>query len=214
MVRKSSGLIGAIGGFLGPILLVVGMALTIGPTAEARDGSALLDHGVPATGTVIDKTIKTGGRYSSRYAILDVLYTSDIGLPEEVSLPWCGEPEDLSIGDDVPVLYDPDDLTNAGFTDCPFETEGMGYLIVGIVLLVLGTAGVLKAWQAGGWKRRRWPVALAILGLLIAAASFSEDCECREFVYTGGALIILGIVPVVAGRDRVVPPIPESESSV
>lgn len=67
-------------------------------------------------------------------------------------------------------------------------------LVIGIVAVALGTLVVLRAWRAAGWRWRRAGIAMAIIGGIAAAASFSENCDCGELLYFNVALVVIGVV--------------------
>jgi hypothetical protein len=74
------------------------------------------------------------------------------------------------------------------------QEDGTVVLVIGIVAIVLGTFLVLRAWHSGGWKRRRWGIPVALLGLILLAASFDGNCECSGMVYIGASMALIGIV--------------------
>jgi hypothetical protein len=73
-------------------------------------------------------------------------------------------------------------------------------LVIGIVATVLGTAVVLRAWRASEWKARRAGIPIALIGAFMAAASFSENCDCGQLLYFSVALVMIGGVAQFAPR--------------
>ncbi|HEV3472700.1 MAG TPA: hypothetical protein VG408_05775, partial [Actinomycetota bacterium] len=72
-------------------------------------------------------------------------------------------------------------------------------LAIGVTALALGTYVVLRTWARAGWKRRRVVgIPLFLVGAIFAAAAFSDNCECREMIYFGLALVTIGAIAQVA----------------
>lgn len=72
-------------------------------------------------------------------------------------------------------------------------------LVIGIAALALGTYVVSRTWASGGWKRRRVVgIPLFLVGAIFAAGAFSDECECREMIYFGLALVTIGAIAQVA----------------
>lgn len=185
----------------GIAFLVGGMAISIGAPADAREARALAERGVTTVATITDGELREGiGRGSSRYAVLDVEYVDEFGVVSQADgIIYCGEPEDVAVGDELEVTYDPEDLVPAQFSQCEHSQEITIPLVIGIAALLTGTILVLRDWWTRGWKRR-WLVGvpLVILGLLFIGTSF--DPGYQELIYTGSALVLIGIVPIVVPR--------------
>lgn len=189
--------------FLGIVLMVAGLAVSVGAPAEARDARVLAARGMETTATVTKVTIKGGGKSSSRHAVVDVDYEDSFGVPVTASgVIYCGDGDEIAIGDKVEITYDPEEQAPTQFTACPQSQAIAIPTIIGIVVLAAGTICVLWGWRARGWKRRWWGIALAILGILFAGTSSQDDCNCSELVYTGVALVVVGAVPLVAPRPH------------
>lgn len=188
---------------LGIALLVGGMALSVGAPSDARAASLLAERGVITTATVSDLSVREGGRYSGPIAVADVEFLDEFGLLKESSgITYCGEAEDVSVGDEVEITYDPEQVAPTQFAECEQSQEITIPLVIGIIVIGAGTLCVLWAWRASGWRRRWWGIATLIVGILFAGTSFEEDCRCSELVYTGAALIVIGTVPLIAPRFR------------
>lgn len=187
----------------GIAFLVGGMAISIGAPADARDARALAERGVATAATITDREIREGvGRGSSTYAVVDVEFVDEFGVVSQADgIIYCGEPEDVGVGDEVEVTYDPEELVPAQFTECEQSQEITIPLIIGVAALLTGTIMVLRFWWTRGWKRR-WllGVPLVILGLLFVGTSF--DPGYQELIYTGSALVLIGIVPIFAPRPE------------
>lgn len=197
------------GTIAGIALLVLGMALSIGPAAEERLARVLEERGVHSTATVEGKTIKTGGRSRSSYPVLDIEFLTDIGFHEENGLIFCGEIEEYEVGDEIEVIYDPEDPANVNFVEC-HRVEEMSWLsMIGVGALAAGGFFVLKDWHGARWKRGRLVGApLALVGFLFTGASFDPNCACPETLAFGVALAGIGVVAVIGRaitRDAVVP---------
>ena len=186
---------------IGIALLVGGMAVSIGAPSDARDARVLADRGIDVPATITDLSIREGGRYSSPYAIVDIEFEDEFGVPQEASgIIYCGEPEDISMSEEVEITYDPEEVAPPQFTDCKQSQEITIPLIIGIVVIAAGTVCVLWDWRARGWGRRWWGIPIFILGILFAGASLEGDFSYPELVYTGAALTVIGFVQVVAPR--------------
>ena len=188
---------------VGIALLIGGMALSIGAPSDARDARVLAERGVDTTAVVTDKSIRGGGRGSSPYAVVDVEFQDELGTSHESSgIVYCGETQDIAVGDEVEITYDPDEVAPPQFTECPQSRETTIPVIIGIVVIGAGTLVVLWDWGSNGFRPRWWGVLWLILGILFFGTSFEGDCRCPELIYTGGALVIIGVVPLVAPRKR------------
>jgi hypothetical protein len=187
---------------IGIAFLVGGMAVSVGAPSDAREARQLEANGVTTTAEVTDVAIRrSGGRGSSRHAVLEVAFEDEFGVPAEASgFPFCGEPESVFVGDEVEIVYDPDDTEVAQHEACDPSTEITIPLVIGIVAILIGTYFVLRAWRANGWRRRWVGAIVLVLGILFVGTSLEEDCECFETIYTGGALVVIGAVPLVAPR--------------
>ncbi len=191
--------------FLGIVLMVAGMAVSVGAPAEARDARVLAARGVETIATVTKVDIKGGGRGLSRHAVVDLDYEDSFGIPATASgVIYCGDEDELTVGDKARITYDPEEQVPEQFTACPQSQAITIPTIIGVVVLAAGTVGVLWGWRGGGWKRRWLGIPLVILGILFAGTSSQEDCNCTEFVYTGAALVVVGAVPMVAPRPHVI----------
>lgn len=185
---------------LGIAFLVLGMAVSIGAPADAREARLLAERGVEAPATVTAVTIRTGPS-SDTYASVDVEFRDEFGLLEEsLDVIYCGEPEAISVGDRVKLVYDPQEVAAPQFAECEHSQEVTIPLIIGIAALAVGTGCVLWAWRASRWRRRWWGIAILVVGAVFMGSSFDDDCSCRDVVYTGGALVVIGTVPLVAPR--------------
>jgi hypothetical protein len=192
----------------GIAFVVGGMALSVGPAADARDARTLADRGVETTATVVGGEIRKES--GDPYAVVDVEYLDELGASTRANgIVYCGEPGDVAVGDEVVVTYDPEEIVPAQFSECEHSQESTIPLVIGIVGLAIGTAMVLRSWWTRRW-RRRWSVGipLVILGILVVGTSF--DPGYAELVYTGGALIVIGVVPMVAPRRAETPELPVS----
>lgn len=173
------------GWLLGLALLAGGLALSAGPTGEARRERALLDEGVETSATV----------ERARGAYLDVAFTDERGRSRTASVPSCGDRADEQAGDGVEISYDPDDPAVARLSDCPRDSALVTTILlgVGVVALCGGTVVVLRAWRASGWRWRLVGVPLAVVGALFVATSRAPDCYCNEMIYFGGSLVVVGL---------------------
>lgn len=186
---------------LGIALFVGGMAVSIGAPSDAREARVLAERGISTTATITDLSVRGGGRRSSPYAVADVEFQDEFGLPAESSgIIYCGEHEEISVGDEVEITYDPEEVAKPQFTECPHSQEITIPLVIGIVVLAAGTLCVLWAWRGRGWRWRWAGIAPLILGILFVGTSFQDDGQYAELIYTGAALIIIGAVPLVAPR--------------
>ena len=187
---------------LGIAFLVGGMALSVGAPADAREARMLAERGVETTATVTDVAIRHEPS-GAAYAVVDVEFRDGLGLSEDAfDVIYCGEPEAISVGDGVEITYDPEGVAAPQFTKCEHSREITIPLLIGIATLAAGTSCVLWAWRANRWRGRWWGVAILIVGAVFVGASLDDDCECSDFVYTGGALVVIGTVPLVAPRRR------------
>lgn len=188
---------------IGIAFLVGGMALSVGAPADARQARLLAERGIEATATVTDVTIESAGGLTSDYAVVDVEFRDESGSVERaLDVIYCGEPEAISVGDDVEITYDPEAVAASQFAECEHSQEIAIPLIIGIAALAAGTFCALWAWRASRWRRRWWGIGILIVGAVLAGASFDDNCECPDFVYTGAALVVVGTVPLVAPRRR------------
>lgn len=74
-------------------------------------------------------------------------------------------------------------------------------LIVGVIALAFGVLAVLRAWRNSGWRYRHVVgIPIALLGALFVATSFSADCDCKETIYFGVALVVIGVVAQFSPR--------------
>lgn len=189
--------------FLGIVLLIGGMALSVGAPSEAREARLLAERGVDTTAIITELSVRGGGRQSSPYAVVDVEFQGELGLSaQSPGIIYCGEPEEISVGDEVEITYDPEEVAHTQFTECPQSQEITIPLIIGIAVLAAGTSCVLWAWKGRGWKRRWLGIPPLILGVLFVGTSFQDDGQYAELIYTGSALIIIGAAPLVAPRRR------------
>ncbi|MDQ4025772.1 MAG: DUF3592 domain-containing protein [Actinomycetota bacterium] len=188
---------------LGIAFLVGGMAVSIGAPADAREARLLAERGVETTATVTDVTIRRGPS-GKEYAVADLEFRDESGSSRQSSdVVYCEEPEAISVGDGVEITYDPEEVAATQFADCEQSQEITIPLLIGIAALAAGTVCVLWAWRASHWRRRWWGIAILTVGAVLAGASFDDDCECSEFVYTGAALVVIGTAPLVAPRRSV-----------
>ena len=189
---------------LGIALFIGGMAVSVGAPFEAREARMLAARGIETTATITEKEVRGGGRYSSPYAQVDIELEDEFGIPSEASgIIFCGEPEEVSVGDRVQITYDPENVAPPQFTECPQSQAVTIPTIIGVVVLAGGTLTLLLDWKARPWKRRWLGIPILVLGILFVGTSVEEDCNCKEAVYTGGALILLGAVPLVVPRKTV-----------
>ncbi len=187
---------------LGIAFLVGGMAVSIGAPADAREARLLAERGVETTATVTDVTIRRGPS-GGAYAVVDLEFRDGSGSSEQASgVIYCGEPEEISVGDGVEITYDPEGVAATQFAECEHSQEITIPLLIGIAALAAGTLCVLWAWRANRWRRRWWGIAILTVGVVLAGASFDDDCSCQDFVYTGAALVVIGTVPLVVPRRR------------
>lgn len=185
---------------IGIALLVGGMAVSVGAPADARAARALAERGIETTATVTDVTVRRGAA-GGHYAQADVEFRDGSGsLQQALDIIYCGESDAVAVGDEVEITYDPQEVAAPQFAECEHSQEITIPLIIGIVVLAAGTVCVLWAWKAMRWRRRWWGIAILIVGAVFVGASFDANCSCREFVYTGAALVVIGTVPLVAPR--------------
>lgn len=72
-------------------------------------------------------------------------------------------------------------------------------VVIGVAALTFGTYVVARAWASGGWRRRRVVgIPVLLVGTLFVAAALSDDCDCRETIYFGLALVTVGAIAQVA----------------
>ena len=188
---------------IGIAFLVGGMAVSVGAPAEAREARLLAERGTETTATVTDVTIERAGGLTSDYAVVDLEFRDASGSSRwSFDVIYCGEPEAISVGDVVEITYDPEEVAAPQFAECEQSQEITIPLIIGIAALAAGTLCVLWAWRASRWRRRWSGIAILIVGVVFAGASFDDDCGCSEVVYTGAALVVIGTVPLVAPRQR------------
>jgi peptidoglycan/LPS O-acetylase OafA/YrhL len=79
--------------------------------------------------------------------------------------------------------------------------------VIGVAALLIGTIIVLRFWWTRNWARR-WSIGAASLILGVLFVGTSLDSEYAEAVYTGGALVVIGVVPMVAPRRAEKPELP------
>jgi uncharacterized membrane protein len=191
--------------------LVIGMALTVGPGVEARETRRLEEAGERTMATVVDEFVTDRGRRLGTEIRLAVEFSDEFGIPYDATIKYCGEPGDKVPGDEVEIVYDPESLEIIDdpnktplvrYTGCGFIKEPLLLMSFGGVALVVGTVLVLWVWKGSGWKRRRIGIVLVVIGLFTGAASFSENCDCQELVYTSAAVVVIGAVPMIAGRPK------------
>ncbi|MFP5353245.1 MAG: hypothetical protein ACLGIB_11880 [Actinomycetota bacterium] len=188
---------------LGIALFVLGMAVSIGAPSDANDARLLEARGVDTTATVTDVTIRQLTRRTSPYAEVAIAYEDELGLPREDSgLPYCGEADEAAVGMEVEITYDPDDVVEPRFVECPGSQEVTIPLVIGVVVLGAGTFTILAAWRARGLRRRWLGVPIAIVGVLFMGTALDEECRCREAIYTGGGLAIIGTAGLVLPRKK------------
>ncbi|MEA2433859.1 MAG: hypothetical protein QOG54_1316 [Actinomycetota bacterium] len=181
-------------------LFVIGFAMTIGAPSDARKAQTLVDSGVHTTATITGGSTRRFGPGRVESFTVDIEFQDDIGFTVTDSFPYCGDPDTTQAGDKVEIVYDPDDTENVEFAQCRHSTNETVAFFIGLVTLVIGTFAILWRWRTGGWKHRRWGIALMVLGLFFGAASFAENCECKELVYSSAALVVLGTVPQFGRR--------------
>lgn len=185
---------------IGIALLVGGMALSIGAPFEAREARLLAARGIDTTATVTRVDIQRLSR-GSRTAHVDVEFEDEFGLSATGSdVIYCGDADSVAVGDRVVITYDPEEVAPPQFAECPQSQEITIPLVIGVVVMAAGTFVVLRTWRASGWRRRWWGIPILIVGVLFVGTSFEDDCRCRELAYTGGALVLIGTVPLVAPR--------------
>ena len=186
---------------LGIALFVLGMAVSIGAPSDANDARLLESRGVDTIATVTDVTIRQLTRRTSSYAEVELTYEDEVGLAQEESgIPYCGEPDEVAIGMEVEITYDPEGEVEPRFVRCPGSQEVTIPLIIGVVVLAGGTFVILAAWRERGLRRRWLGVPIAIVGVLFMGTALDEECRCREAVYTGGGLAIIGAAGLVLPR--------------
>ena len=189
---------------LGIALLVLGMAVSIGAPSDAREARLLAERGIETTATVSHVTIREALGSGSPYAVVDLEFRDESGSVEQaLGVIYCGEPEAISVGDGLEITYDPEEIAAPQFTECEHSQEITIPLLIGIAALAAGTFCVLRVWRATRWRKRWWGIAPLIVGAVFVGASFDDDCSCSEVVYTGGALVVIGTVPLVAPRRTV-----------
>jgi hypothetical protein len=171
--------------------LIGGMAASIGASADARTVSLLNDRGIHTTAKVVGGRVERVG--GNRIATLDLEFQDEFGLTAEASRGYCGDPEEKQVGDEIGIVYNPDDTTVVLYEDCHYSATEYVAVTIGIVALILGAFLTLRAWRSSGWKRHRVVgIPLVILGVLFIGTAYSEDCNCREASYTGAAMVIIG----------------------
>jgi hypothetical protein len=186
---------------LAAAFFIGGFAASIGAPADARTAQRLESVGVHTAATITDRRTDRSGAAS--FAKLDVAYQDDAGSSYEESLDYCGSLADLPVGETIEIVYDPDDPKVFHYADCNYPAHETIAFVAGLLALILGTFLVLRAWRFSGWKLRRWVgIPLVILGFLFAATSFTDDCGCAELIYTGGALMLIGLVAQFGRQNR------------
>ena len=198
---------------LGIALFVLGMAVSIGAPSDANDARLLEARGVETTATVTDVSIKQLTRRTSSFAEVMFTYEDEFGVPQEDSgIPYCGEPDEVTVGMKVRITYDPEGVVEPRFGGCPGSQEVTIPLIIGVVVLAAGTLVILAAWRSRGLRRRWLGVPIAIVGVLFMGTALDEECRCREAVYTGGGLAIIGTGGLILPRRALSaePPTPEA----
>lgn len=179
---------------VGIALLVGGMAVSIGAPADAREARLLAERGIETTAAVTDVTLRS----SPEYAVVDLEFRDESGSFRQSSdMIYCGEPEAISVGDEVAVIYDAEGVARPQFADCEQSQEIAIPLLIGVGGTAAGTFCLVWAWKAKRWSRRWWGIPIFAVGVVLAAASFDDDCDCGEFVYTGVALVVVGAAPWV-----------------
>lgn len=178
----------------GIALLVGGMAVSIGAPSDAREARLLAERGMEVTATVTDVILRS----SPEYAVVDLEFRDESGSSRQSSdITYCGEPETISVGDEVTVIYDPEGVAGPQFAECEQSQEIAIPLLIGVGGTAAGTICVLWAWKAKRWRSRAWAIPIFVAGAVLAGASFDDDCDCGEFVYTGVALVVVGTAPWV-----------------
>lgn len=181
-------------------LLALGMALTAGASDSAHDARVFDYRGQEATARVTGTTVGPDERPR-----LAVEFSDDIGFSSETEIRPCDAVADAQPGDEIVVVYDPDDLSLAHPAECELTTQGpLGLLLPGIASLALGTFLVIRAWGLAEWKWRRIVgIPIVVFGALMGATALTEpDCFCLEFVYFGAALVIIGVVAQIGPGRR------------
>ena len=197
---------------LGIALFVLGMAVSIGAPSDANDARLLAARGVDTTATVTDVTIRQLSRRTSSFAEVAITYEDEFGLTqEETGIPYCGEPDEVAIGKKVGITYDPEDVVETRFAECPGSQEVTIPLIIGVVVLGAGTFVILAAWRARGLRRRWLGVPIAIVGVLFMGTALDEECRCQEAIYTGGGMTIIGTAGLILPRRGVAAGAPTPE---
>lgn len=185
---------------LGVLLLLLGMVFTIGPGGEAEETRRLADEGERATATVTAVDITGGGKGGSPIAYLDVEFQDDIGLASETNVMYCGDEDDKKVGDEVDIVYLPEDVSVAEHTACKRLSNASPFVIGGVLAIAIGTVLILRGWALSRWKRPLWGVPLAVLGVLFVGTALSDDCYCRQAIYFGAALGAIGVVVLLGSR--------------
>ena len=186
---------------LGIALFVLGMAVSIGAPSDANDARLLEARGVETTATIMEVEIRQLSRRTSSFAEVDLTYEDELGLTRhETDIPYCGERDEVAVGTEVELVYDPEEVVTPRFVQCPGSQEVTIPLIIGVVVLGAGTLVIVAAWRARGLRRRWLGAPIAIVGLLFMGTAVDEECRCREAIYTGGALVIIGAAGLVVPR--------------
>lgn len=186
---------------LGIALFVLGMAVSIGAPSDAHDARLLEARGVDTSATVTEVAIRRLTRRTSSFAEVDVTYEDEFGLPrEESDIAYCGEPDEIAVGNEVEITYDPEEVAPARFVECPGSQEVTIPLVIGVVVLGAGTMVVVAALRARGLRHRWLGIPIAIVGILFGGTALDEECRCQEAIYTGGALVVIGTAGLVFPR--------------
>jgi hypothetical protein len=199
---------------LGIALFVLGMAVSIGAPSDANDARLLEARGVDTTATVTDVRIRQLSRRTSSFAEVAITYEDEFSLAQEAShIPYCGEPDEVAVGMEVEITYDPEDVVEPRFVECPGSQEVTIPLIIGVVVLGAGTFVIVTAWRARGLRRRWLGVPIAIVGVLFMGTALDEECRCQEAIYTGAGLAVIGTAGLVLPRKAVPAGAPTPEAT-
>jgi hypothetical protein len=186
-------------------LLVLGLALTVGPSSEAGEKEILDERGEIATATVQRSFIvetKLGPGVGGKHVEEDVSFETYVGFPVAARLKDCDDRKPDPPGTEVEVVYDPEaPEEHVRFVDaaCP-ETEisnALPFTIAGAMVLAIGYLWWAIRWQRQGWKWLGAAISILILGGFVTAAAFSENCDCRAMAWTSAPLAMLGATAII-----------------
>ena len=120
--------------FIGVLLIVLGIGLTVGMVLIERYERRLRDGAARTTGTIVN--VLTRGSTDARVIRFETAAGEHVDFTTSVR----GSPRRYAVGDSVPIFYHPDDPRFAGVDDV--WARWLGTMLAGGLALVVFVTGV------------------------------------------------------------------------